>query len=248
MTSSWLWNTPEGASTVRRYKKKIGVSVSLDCTVARKDSLFPRYGSAAGLALFLEVNDTLSFFHILLCHRGEPSVRDSMVSHVFHMMTSSNGNIFRVTGHLCGEFTGPRWIPRTKASDAELWCFLWSAPERLSKQSRGWWFETQSCSLCRHCSSYDEKDPYLIKTVTLDWFKKSFNRGIIPVVILCGTHCPSNVQWPPNGSFVCICYSIGSIKGIMWADRMKLKIQKVSYFTNICLTISIQVLNLPDFP
>ena len=29
----------------------------------------------------------------------------------FFMMTSSNGNIFRVTGHLCGEFTGPRWIP-----------------------------------------------------------------------------------------------------------------------------------------
>ena len=45
------------------------------------------------------------------------------------MMTSSNGNMFRVTGHLCGEFTGDRWIPRTKASDAELWCFLWSAPE-----------------------------------------------------------------------------------------------------------------------
>ena len=45
------------------------------------------------------------------------------------MMTSSNGNIFRVTGHLCGEFTGSRWIPRTKACDAELWCFLWSASE-----------------------------------------------------------------------------------------------------------------------
>ena len=30
------------------------------------------------------------------------------------MMTSSNGNIFRVTGHLCGEFTGPRWIPCKK--------------------------------------------------------------------------------------------------------------------------------------
>ena len=47
----------------------------------------------------------------------------------FLMMTSSNGNIFRVTGHLCGEFTGPRWIPHTKASDAELWCLLWSEPE-----------------------------------------------------------------------------------------------------------------------
>ena len=65
-------------------------------------------------------------------------------------MTSSNGNIFRVTGHLCGEFTGPQWIPHTKASDAGLGCFLWSAPELLSKQWRGWWFETQSCSLWRH--------------------------------------------------------------------------------------------------
>ena len=43
------------------------------------------------------------------------------------MMTSSTGNIFRVTGPLCGEFTGDRWIALTKASDAELWCFLWSA-------------------------------------------------------------------------------------------------------------------------
>ena len=46
-----------------------------------------------------------------------------------------------------------RWIPHTKASDAELWCFLWSAPEkRLSKQSWGWWFETPSHPLWRHCN------------------------------------------------------------------------------------------------
>ena len=25
-------------------------------------------------------------------------------------------------------WAGHRWIPRTKASDVELWCFLWSAP------------------------------------------------------------------------------------------------------------------------
>ena len=41
-----------------------------------------------------------------------------------NMMTSSDGNIFCVTGHLCGEFTGDRWTPRTKASDAGLWYFL----------------------------------------------------------------------------------------------------------------------------
>ena len=52
-----------------------------------------------------------------------------VLSKQFCMMMSSNGNIFRVNGHLCGEFTGHRWIPRTKASDAELWCFLWSVPE-----------------------------------------------------------------------------------------------------------------------
>ena len=48
----------------------------------------------------------------------------------FVMMTSSNENIFRVIGHLWGEFTGLRWIPLTKASDAELWCFFWSALEQ----------------------------------------------------------------------------------------------------------------------
>ena len=42
---------------------------------------------------------------------------------------TSNGNIFRVTDPLCWEFSGHRWIPRTKASDAELWYFLWCAPE-----------------------------------------------------------------------------------------------------------------------
>ena len=42
------------------------------------------------------------------------------------MMMSSNGNIFHVTGLLCEEFTGHWWIPLTKASDVELWCFLCS--------------------------------------------------------------------------------------------------------------------------
>ena len=30
---------------------------------------------------------------------------------LFAMMTSSNGHIFRVTGHLCGKFTGPGEFP-----------------------------------------------------------------------------------------------------------------------------------------
>ena len=46
------------------------------------------------------------------------------LQHIWSMMTSSNRNIFRVTDPLSGEFTGHRWIPLTKASDAELWCLF----------------------------------------------------------------------------------------------------------------------------
>ena len=35
------------------------------------------------------------------------------------MITSSNGNIFRVTGPLREEFTGHRWISLTKANDEQ---------------------------------------------------------------------------------------------------------------------------------
>ena len=73
---------------------------------------------------------------------------------VISMMTSSKGNIFRVTGPLCGEFIRPRWIPCTKASDAELWCFFALRLNKpLSKQSWGWWCATQLRSLWRHCNS-----------------------------------------------------------------------------------------------
>ena len=68
---------------------------------------------------------------------------------------------FRVAGPLCGEFTGHRWIPLTKASDAELWRFLWYAPEhkRLSKQSR------RAGDLRRYRAHYDviAMQPFLIE-------------------------------------------------------------------------------------
>ena len=69
------------------------------------------------------------------------------------MMASSNGNIFRVTGHLCGEFTSPRWIPAqrpvTRSFDV---CFDLHLNKRLIKQSGGWWFEILSHPLWCHCN------------------------------------------------------------------------------------------------
>ena len=69
------------------------------------------------------------------------------------MMTSSNGNILHVTGPLRGnspvtnEFPSQR--PVTRSFDV---FFDLRLIKRLSEQSWGWWFETQSRSLWRHCN------------------------------------------------------------------------------------------------
>ena len=108
---------------------------------------------------------TLMLFFLCICKRAlgciynlnewrliELSVPNNDLEPLF-MMTSSNGNIFRVTGHLCGEFTGlsefPAQRPVTRSFDV---FFDLSLNKRLSKQSRGWWFETQSRPLWRHCN------------------------------------------------------------------------------------------------
>ena len=70
-----------------------------------------------------------------------------------HMMTSSNGNIFHVTGPLCGEFTGPGEFPTQRPVTRSFDVFFdLRLNKRLSKQWWGWWFETLSCPLWRHCN------------------------------------------------------------------------------------------------
>ena len=73
----------------------------------------------------------------------------SHVPNTVGMMTSPNGNIFRATGPLCGKFTSHRWIPLTKASDAELWCFLWYSP-----WMNGWVNNREAGDLRRHRANY----------------------------------------------------------------------------------------------
>ena len=89
------------------------------------------------------------------------------------MMTSSNETIFRVTGPLCGEFTGPGEFPTQKPVTRSFDVFVdLRLNKRLSKQPSGWWFETPSWSLWCQCNvpSY-----YFIKSlnpsvVVLDTF------------------------------------------------------------------------------
>ena len=72
---------------------------------------------------------------------------------IWIMMTSSHGNIFHVTGRLCGEFTGDQWIPTQRPVTRTFDVFFdLRLNQRLSKQSWGWWFERLSRSLWRHCN------------------------------------------------------------------------------------------------
>ena len=115
------------------------------------------------------------------------------------MKTSSNWNIFRVTGPLweesigavCGESTGDRWIPHTKASDSELKCLHLN--KRLSKQSRRRWFETPSRSLWR-------QGDVVVKSATFQQHSISNQPCILTPLSQCqlttlNTLWPSDVIW-----------------------------------------------------
>ena len=103
----WSWLEPDSI---------IGFSVWLNLTPKNRNVSF-------WWAYRFAVRSNIRLFGLSWCQWQQEKIT----------MTSSNGNIFRVTGPLWGESTGHRWIPRTKASDAEIWCFLWSAPEETVK-------------------------------------------------------------------------------------------------------------------
>ena len=86
------------------------------------------------------------------------------------MMTSSNGNIFRATGPLCGEFTGPGEFPTQRPVTRRFDVFFdLRLNKRLSKQPWDWWFETPSWSLWRQCN--DSDSPGIMGIVwRMPWF------------------------------------------------------------------------------
>ena len=128
---------------------------------------------------------------LLAFYEGNPLVTGGFTYHrasnvklqCFLMMTSSNGNIFHVTGHLCGEFTCHRWISHTKASDAELWFFFDLRPnKRFSKQSWGWWFDMPSPPLWHHCNVVISSNKSYDKYLSCWWFE--MQRCLCDITIL----------------------------------------------------------------
>ena len=118
--------------------------------------------------------------------------------HLF-MMTSSNGNIFRVTGPLCGEFTGPGEFPTqrpvTRSFDV---LFDLHLNKRLSKQPWGWWFETPSWSLWRQRNVSHASNTTFMSSIK-----------VINKIPYSGTFC---VSIPDKLNCTTFCVSIRSLK------------------------------------
>ena len=70
-------------------------------------------------------------------------------------MTTSNGNIFRVTGLCAGNSPVTGEFPAKRPVTRSFEVFVGLRPnKRLSKQSRSWWFETPSHPLWRHSNDH----------------------------------------------------------------------------------------------
>ena len=89
-------------------------------------------------------------YYAMCSLRGGPlwiCVRKVMDGIITHMMTSSNGIIFRVTGH--SQVTGESSAQRSVTRNFDVFFDL-HPNKLLSKQSWGWWFEMSSRPLWSH--------------------------------------------------------------------------------------------------
>ena len=84
------------------------------------------------------------------------------------MMTSSNENIFRGTGHLCGEITSHWWIPAQRPVTRSFDVFIdLRLNKPLRKQWRGWWFDTPLHPLWRHCNVWCKYEHCISNTMSI---------------------------------------------------------------------------------
>ena len=138
-----------------------------------------------------------------------------------------------------------------KASGAELWCFLWSAPWiRLSKQSWGWWFETLSRPLWLHrnavlylyflaCQVITESGACFVSHDLLAKMHLLFTwqlRSNILAIMMCAIGLALMYQCPSDWGFACLhwfqinCYFLAATKQLYeW------------YFLSVCLSVRLSV-------
>ena len=177
---------------------------------------------------------------------SNPSMAVGMHLIQFLMITSSNGNIFRVTGHLCGEFTGHRWIPRTKASDAELWFFYLRLNKRLSKELCCRWFEKPLRPLWRHCNVVFNAT-YLFYSLALKTAYGTKKLDDASCIKLKYKHCPSVSQLISVSNIELVSFAIQMLKVISFQKacrQSRIIVSSMSHRLYIFSLFSIAVISI----
>ena len=139
------------------------------------------------------------------------------------MMTSSNGNIFRVTGPLCGEFTGRGEFPTQRPVTRSFGVFFdLRLNKRLSKQPWGWWFETPSWSLWRQCND----------VATFAWSASRMS-DLTDLAPTNGTDFALKFYWLSMLPFVTMMTS----QRALWPTWYKIWKQNIEHFTDTIVTM-----------
>ena len=129
---------------------------------------------------------------------------------VYFMMTSSNGNIFRVTGPLCGEFTGPGDFPTQRPVTRSFDVFFdLCLNKRLRNQPWGWWFETPSWPLWRQCNAGYFREPHWFSMWLLEIFRVTLTDMLtyttfLGLDIIRVTPTGNFVTWGPFRRMTCL--------------------------------------------
>ena len=148
--------------------------------------------------------------------RWRPSIDITYNSYRFHL------TFFRVTAPSWGESIGHRWIPLMGASDAELWRFLWPAPQQTVKTNNG-----DADYLRRHRSHHDVTAMLFMKLKlialacinSLPFIGANSNRCIMPYDLpISANYAESKLRYKFHMFLLCCMYHIGSNRDIPKVD------------------------------
>ena len=112
------------------------------------------------------------------------------------LMTSTNGSIFRVTAICAGNSPVPGEFPVHRPVTRSFHVFFdLRLNKPLSKQSWGWWFETLSPPLWRHCNdcALQIRGNYLTMYSCIKWISKLPLSKTVPSKCICLL-----IKWPVN--------------------------------------------------
>ena len=139
-------------------------------------------------------------------------LRASFIHQWVGMMTSSNGNIFRVTGHLCEEFTGSRGFPAQRSVTRSFDVFfIWI---------NGWVNNREAGDLSHYRPHYDA---IVMVSISHIIYPQQVDQN----------PAPGQVEWCARLSSICVIKCLPSVRKIQRPDYVK----RISFMMVLALLV-----------